>query len=287
MQKLGRREFLLGLGAGSALAALGPLAFASSRLPEESSPGLRAVNVVIVGMFLFDVGTKEIVLYPPDVPGHKYVAGSLADPRPLVKGRHYRLSGPTAHARLPLADFHPDQIGVFPRHPVHTKYAYCRIALPMPDMITLGRQAPVTPGKPPFLGTPKPYREPQVLSDALILTYGHVPGPVRFASFPWAPKPKNGIENLHIWAMPSGPVPANHPEIAFRILTELMGYPHVSINPTYETMPVPPKTVPYVPGVGRKDEMDLEELTIQQAKKLKRHYSYYRGSFTCASAILY
>jgi hypothetical protein len=260
---------------------------AAGRPPEESSPNLRAVNVVVTGMFLFDVGANEIVLYPPNVPGHHYAAGSLEAPGLLVEGRHYRLTGPTAHARLPLADFHPDQIGIFPRHPVDAKYAYCRITLPMPDTITLARQAPVVPGKPAFLGTPKPYREPNLLSDAMILTYGHLPGAVSFAPLSWTQNPKNGIENLHIWAMPSGPVSANHPEVAFRILTELMGYPKLSINPAYETMPVPPKTVPYVPGVGRKDEMDLEELTLQQQKKLKRHFTFYQGSLTCASAILY
>lgn len=282
MHKLGRREFLLGLGAGSALAALQPIRLDAMLPREAASPSLRAVNVLILGMFAIDVGTREIILYPPKAAGHVYKAGNRSTPQDLVEGAHYRLTGVKSHPRLTLAELHPSQFGVFQHHAINTALAYCEIVLPMPDRFTPLRAKSADPGQPFFEGTPKPYREPKSLPDVLVLTYNHVTGPAKLVGFPWKPIPQNGIANLSFWAMPDSQVPPNHPKEAFAALAAMIGYPHLAINPHYANATAPPVDAhPGVPGVTSNDEMELTEQRQGVQAKL------YTGSLTCASYGLY
>lgn len=288
MRKLGRREFLLGLGAGSLAAALEPVGLAANWPLPVDTAGLQTLNVLIHGMFVIDVGKEEITLYPPNVAGHNYEAGTQEAMESMRHGVHYQLTGLKSHPRLTLAELHPLHIGIFPRHAVNAKLALCRITLPIPDKITPARQTKATAGQAFFEGTPKPYEQPDFLADLLILTYQQVAGPVRFAPFSWRPSPQNGIANLDIWAMPRSRVPSNHPEAAFNALAAMMGYPHLRMNPYYEKkhIPVIDKN-PGVKGVAPKDEMDLVEVLKAKAQKNHVRVFDYQGSLTCASVILY
>lgn len=280
MRELGRREFLLGLGAGSALAALRPMRLEAMLPREAASASLRAVNVLILGMFAVDVSVKDVILYPPKAAGHVYKAGNRNAPRNLTEGGHYWLTGVKSHTRLPLSDIHPGEFGVFHRHAINTSLAYCRIVLPMPDAITPLRSESADPGQPFFEGTPKPYQEPSSLPDVLVLTYNHVTGPVELHGFPWTPIPENGIANLSFWAMPNGPVPSDHPKKAFAALAAMIGYPHLSINSHYASTKAPPVDLhPGVPGVTSSDERSLLEMGP--------HTRLSTGSLTCAAYGLY
>jgi hypothetical protein len=256
--------------------------------PTASAAGLHRLNVLIHGMFVIDVGKDEIKLYPPDVSGHTFKAGTQGAMNSIRRGVNYHLAGLKSHTRLTLAELQPLHIGVFPRHAVNTKLAFCEISLPMPDKVSPARQEQAVPGQAFFEGTPKPYKQPDSLADLLIFTYEHVAGPVQFAPLPWVPTPKNGIANLDIWAMPDGPVPSNHPEEAFSTLAGMMGYPQLRMNPYYEKKKVPAiDKNPGVLGVTPKDEMDMVEVLNAKAQKNQVHILDYQGSLTCASAILY
>lgn len=280
MRKLGRRQFLLGLGAGSALAALHPLRLGAALAPEAGPQRLRALNVLIHGMLVVDVGTRQVILYPPKTAGHAYKAGDRGAEQDLVEGAHYRLTGVKPHARLTLAEMHPGGFGVFHRHPVNTRLAYCEVILPMPDSITPLRATTKAQGQPFFEGTPNPYEAPDSLPDVLVLTYNEVEGPVKLTQLSWTPKPNNGIANLNFWAMPSGPVPPDHPEQAFADLAKLIRYPHLKINPYYTHVPPPPLDAHTgVPGVTPDDERGLTEGGV--------HIYLSTGSLTCAAYGLY
>jgi len=288
MQRLGRREFLLGLGASSALAALRPIRLAAMRPPEASSPALQTVNVLIHGMFAVEVGTQEVFLYPPEVSGHVYKAGTLGAEELLAKGGKYQLSGLASHARLSLAEIHPSQVPVFHRRLLNTHLAHCEIVLPMPDEITPLRMMHGVSGAAFYQGKPQLYEQPTSIADVLVLTYRHVIGSVKLSSLAWAPAPKNGIANLHFWAMPEGVVPSDHAERAFAAMAAMIGYPHLRENPLYDRLPSPGvDSHPQIPGVSSRDEMGLAEIKMAQRGKSGKPTMYFGGSFTCAGAVLY
>jgi hypothetical protein len=290
MKLLTRREMLHGLGACSAFALLGPLGRAATEgLSEASAPAFTQLNVLIHGMTIIDVGNSEITLYPPVVPNslHVYEAGNTGYEKHLAKGATYSLKGVKRNSRPSLADLHPGDNGVFHRHAIVAGDYFCRIILPFPDSIVPLGLTKILPAQPFFQGTPAPYQQPSAVADLNVFRYT-VTGPVSLKPLPWIPKVKNGVANLQIFAMPSGPVPSSHPAQAFQAMADTMGYPNLKANPHYAHASDPPLDPhPPVPGVSMSDEQGLPERHAARRQTQSRPHVTVTTALDCATVFMY
>lgn len=290
MKLLTRREVLHGLGACSAIALLGPLARAATEgLSEDSAPAFTELNVLIHGMSVIDVGKNEITLYPPIVPNglHVYEAGNTDSETHLAKGGTYRLKGVKGNPRPSLAQIHPEDNGVFHRHAIVPGDYYCKIILPFPDEIVPLGLTMISPSQPFFQGSPAPYQQPSAIADLNIFRYT-VTGPVSLKPLRWIPKVKNGVANLQIFAMPSGPVAGSHPAEAFQAMANTMGCPKLKTNPHYASVSDPPPDPhPPVPGVTVSDEEGLLERASAKRHASGRPHILYDSALDCLSLFMY
>ncbi len=301
MKKLGRREFLYGLGAGAALAGLRPGAWGEFLDSRPGSQNSYTLNVVIHGMFVVDVRGKGVTLYPPiSHQGHDYLAGTWLKEQAIAKGERLALNvsqspGQPA-AGPPEAKLQPTENPVFPGGSLHTEYSHFRFFLPYPNGYSFLRLAHQIGSAPFFTGTPQPYVQPHAIPEVVVFTYQRLQSlpsiqrvfsapPV--AEFPWTPDVQGGYINLHIWAMePGAPDPAMFRK-RFAVLKQLTGFSNLHANSAYYNagMPLVDKKTG-VPGLTPDQEHTLFERT-KNGEHPKAPCCKTKPPVSCSSIFLY
>lgn len=293
MRKLGRREFLLGLGAGTAMAALGPRSWGKFSASESVAPGSQTLNVLIHGMFVVDVGqaNQGITLYAPIAPdnSHVYQAGNWKQERAIHRGTALSLTGVTPGGRPTLDQLHYHENPVFPHHAVNPRLAYFTFHLPFPDGYGFLRLAHKKTGNPFFLGTPAPYDHPDAIPEVVVFIYHHLSGTPAIHSLPWTPKFHNGYANLHIWAMRPEMTTTQHMKETFSVMARMMGDPKLTPNKVYLSLHTPPVDAhPDVPGVPSVEEDSLHERALPApAPARKEHRLGTKPPYSCSSVFMY
>ena len=289
MRKLGRREFLLGLGAGTAMAALGPKSWGRFSAPETAAAGVRTLNVLIHGMFVVEIGNTNqgITLYAPIAPdnSHVYEAGNWEAERSIPKFADLRLVGVKGGGRPTLDQLHYHENPVFPRGTVNPRFAYFTFHLPFPDKFAFLRVAHGKQGVPFFHGTPAPYDHPVAIPEVPVFIYWNVKGTPAIHTLPWTPDFSNGYANLHVWAMRAGVTTSGHIAQTFPVLAKLMGHPNVKPSNAYLQLP-PPRVDAHtgVAGVPPPQEETLNERPVLPPRKKN---SKNRPPYSCSSVFTY
>ena len=289
MRKVGRREFLLGLGAGTGMAALGPRGWGKLLASKSVAPGSRTLNVLIHGMFVVDVGQagQGITLYAPIAPdnSHVYQAGNWKHERAIHRGAVLSLTGVTPGGRPTLDNLHYHENPVFPRHAVNPRLAYFTFQLPFPDDYGFLRLAHKQSGQPFFLGSPAPYDHPDAIPEVVAFIYHNASATPAIHTLPWTPKFHNGFANLHIWAMRPRLTTEQHIQDTFSVMAKMMGDSKITPNKVYLSLPIPPVDAHTgVPGVPSVEEETLHERPVPNAQNA---HNKTRPPYSCSSLFMY
>lgn len=207
------------------------------------------LNVVVHGMFAakFDNKNKHIILYTPNMPdgSHAYKAGNWKTELDLTKPRYYSKQYTLVPApKNKKPHLRHSHIPVFPSKLANITSPKFTFVLPYPNRIIPLRSIERDNSCDSFfLGKPVPKATLNSVPLVVVFTYLNMTNPILkpLTSQQWAPDVKNGIANLHIWAMPPkdpGPI---HPYYAFKQMKKMVGYAKhdLDINKVYVVKKAP------------------------------------------------